>query len=698
MPCIDSFAEWCEPAIRGMNAKDMVMTDSLITLVSKVAKRHPLLFLPDFVDDVVSGVATREIMTEYCIASQPDYYNLVNSTIRLKGTRSRGNAHSREKNLANNGWRERYDAIMLPAASIYDLLVELHRCNTLTAAVADAILKKQYISSANLVPAVLESYNEIKARVHVPRAAHARWALIERDDGKTHAGVRQVVSSLAAQGHITYLDDNVSAPEKYSQVDSVVYRILDSKEYGVSYQALMSATMQELHLLRLVPGTDMLDACLSRLEDKGLIVHKRSGSSYATHSRQLFTREKYDRRMKDVRSSVVSTKVKFFGRRTTPNQFVSELRRLDPGDLDDRDDQVTRIAGLVMSEAAVPQGPKDPTGEFDFMVDISNYEFRPEQVDFMKRIDFKATPTVFHCKVMIDETVTTAVLDRLSRAVPEGEQGVVFTCRSVPPAVVAATKKDRTVQVVNKRGILEWCSITPVMPCRKNSVIVVKYGSAVGRVAMVRALNYESGMATVVLAPDRAEMTLPIGSLKEVGPDAHPTSDEFAEVSESFFRMVCSLDKIAPDGFEEGISECDAPVYGSRREMMEGTRPDLFDDSTHPPYPIEPESSEFVRYVSFEGGTHVKITPVFGSTLVCTCLHSVNEEYRTTLCRHMVAAIPAAIAHEPNPLMAIAHMERKLATIREENVRRTALAVGYALGPKRVAILQEYLRARADDA
>ena len=698
MPCIDDFAEWCEPVVRGMNARDMILTDSLIALVSKVAKKHPLLFLPDFVDDVVGGVPTGEIMTRHCIASQPDYHNLVNSTIKLKGARSKGKADSREKNMANDGWVERYDAIMLPAASIYDLLVELHRCNVLAAAVADAVIRNQYISSSNLVPAVLKSYSEIKDRVHAPRATHASRARPEQADGKLQARVRHIVSRLAAQGHVTYLDDNVSAPEKYSQADSVVYEILGAKEYGMSYQTLTSATMQELPLLRLLPGIDALDASLSRLEDKGLIVHKRSGSSYSTHSRQIFTKEAYDRRMKEARNAVVSTRVKFFGRRTTPGQFVSELRMLDPGDLDDRDDQVTRIAGLVMSDAAVPQGPRDPTGVFDFVVDVSNYKFRAEQVDLMKRLDFEAASTVFHCKVMIDETVTMAVLDKLGAALPEGEQGVVFTCKNVRPAVVARTKKDRTIQVIDKRGILEWCSITPVMPCRKNSVVVVKYGDAAGRAAIVRALNYESGMATAVLAPDMAEVTLPIGSLKEVGPDTHSTSDEFAEVSESFFSLVCSLAKIAPGGFEDGISECDARVYGSRKEMMMDTRPNLFSDSAHPPYPIEPETSKFVRYVSFEAGTHVRIAPTFGSTLECTCLHKVNEEYRTTLCRHMVAAIPAAVARESDPNMAITHMERKLAAIKEKNVRRTALAVGYALGDKHAWVLQRYLLARADDA
>ena len=698
MPCIDDFAEWCEPVLRGMNSRDMVMIDNLIMLVSKVSRKHPLIFLPDFVDDVVCGMPTREIMSKHHIASQPDYHNLVNSTIKLKGARSKGKAHSREKNLKKRGWREQYDAIMLPSALIYDLLIELYRCNLLTAAVADAILRDQYISSNNLEAAVLKSYSDVKTSVSPPRAEHAKHLHLEHNDDALCVKVRQIVSNLAAHGLITHINDNVSVPQKYSRIDDMVYKMLDNKEYGMSYQALMSSTMRELPLLRLVPGTSALDACLSSLEVKGLIVYKGSGAKYATNNRQVFTSEIYDRRMKEVKNAVVTTKVKFFGRKTTPSQFVSELIELDPGDLDDMDDQVTRMAGLVMSDAAVPQSPRDTTGLFDFMVDLSNYEFKPEQVDLMKRLDFEATSTVFHCKVLISKTVTPAVLARLRSAVPEGEQGVVFTCKDVPSAVVAKTRADRTIQVIGKRGILEWCSITPVMPCRKNSVAVVKYGDAIGKVVMVRALNYESGMATAILAPDRAEVTLPIGSLKEIGPDVHAESDEFGDMSESFFRLVCSLDKIAPGTFEDGIRDCDAPVYRNREEMMRSARPDLFDDSAHPPYPLEPESSEHDRYVLFDTGTHVKIAPIFGRTMECTCLHRANEECRTTLCRHIVAAIPAVIARESDPATAIAHVEKNLAEIKADNVRRAALAVGYALGTKHVAILQKYIRARADDA
>ena len=587
---------------------------------------------------------------------------------------------------------------MLPSASIYDHLVELYRCNVLTAAVADAILRDQYISSKNLETAVLKSYSAIKSSVHQPRAEHTKHTSGEHGAGKLCAKVRHIVSNLAAQGLITHINDNVSAPQKYSRIDDVVYSVLDSKEYGMSYQVLMSSTIQELPLLRLLPSTAPLDTCLSRLESKGLVVYKRSGVKYATNSRQVFTKEIYDRRINEVKSAAVTTKVKFFGRKTTPEQFVSELIQLDPGDLDDRDDQVTRIAGLVMSDAAVPQSPRDTTGSFDFMVDLSNYVFKSEQIDLMKRLDFEAASTVFHCKVMIGEVVTPNVLARLGSAVPKGERGVVFTCRDVPPAVVARTKVDKTIQVVGERGILEWCSITPVMPCRKNSVAVVKYGDVVGKAVMVRALNYESGMATVSLAPDLVEVTLPIGSLKEIGPNVLATNDEFCEMSESFFRLVCALDKIAPGTFEDGIRNCDAPVYKNRVEMMRSFKPDLFDDSAHPPYAVEPESSEFDRYVLFDAGTHVKISPIFGRTLECTCLHKANEEYRTTLCRHMVAAIPAAIAHESDPAAAIAHIEKNLARIKANNVRRAAQAVGYMLGAKRVEMLRRYLRACADDA
>ena len=697
MPCIDDFVEWCDPVVRDMNPKDMAMTDRLITLVSKVSKKHPLVFLPDFVEDVMSGLPAGEIMTKHGIATYPDYHNLVNSTIKLRGRRSKGKAYSREKNLNNKGWRDQYDEIMLSSAVIYDLLVELHRCNVFTAAVVDAILKNLYIPSSNLEATVFKSYSIIRARVYVPHTEHESYSPNKYTEGKMCERARQVVSQLATQGLVTYRDDNVSAPEKYSMVDNMVYKILDGKKYGMSYQALMSTTMQELPLLKMIPGTDVLDDSLTRLERKDLIVHKRSGSNHSTNSRQLFTREMYDRRMSEVKRDVVSTKVKFFGRRTTPGQFVSELLQLDPGDLGDRDDQVTRIAGLVMSDAAVPQGPRDTTGVFDFIVDISGYEFRQEQVDLMKRLDFEAVSTVFHCKVMIDETITPAVLARLTSAVPKGDQGVVFTCKDVSDSVVAMTKKDRAVQIIDRHGIQEWCSITPVMPCRKNSVVIVKYGDVVGRVAIVRALNYESGMATALLAPNQAEVTLPIGSLKEIGPDAHDTSDEFGEVSESFFRLVCSLDKIAPGTFDDGISDCDVLIYKNREDMMRNTKPELFEDSAHPPHPVEPESSEFDRYVSFKTGTHVKISPMFGRTLECTCLHKANQEYRTTLCRHMVAAIPAAIANEPNPAAAIAHVEKNLAMIKVENVRRAALAVGYSLGTKH-GILQRYLHARADDA
>ena len=491
------------------------------------------------------------------------------------------------------------------------------------------------------------------------------------------------------------MNGGVSAPEKYSRIENVVYEILDGKKDGASYQALMSAALQELPLLRQVPGMGALDACLAKMEKDGRVVYKGSSRKYSAYGQQLFTSGKYDRLVERARREAGAARIKFFGRRTTPDRFIDELCQLDPGDLDDLDDQVTRIAGLVMSDSILPQSPRDPTGVFDFVVDVSGYTFRPEQEDLMREINFEANSTVFHCKVLINEPPTLSALSALRSAVPQGEQGVVFTCRSVPSAVATSCREDRTVQVVDEQGIRKWCAITRIMPCRKGSVALVMYGDGEGRAALVRSLNYESGMATVALVPDRAEATLPIACLKEVGPDDPATGGEFDEVSASFFDLVCSLAEIAPGTFEDGVRECAAQVYKTRGELPEDARAAAFRRIDHAARGGMHEPTH-IRYVAFDGGVYAAVASRVAHTLECTCLHSINDGYRTTLCRHLVAAVAAVAARDAYPAVTIGHLKKSVVLLREGNVDRAASALGDILGDKHRKILKDYLLARAD--
>lgn len=691
--CTDIFVEGCGPVVRDMDAGDLVAANSLISLASRIAKRHPFVFLPDFVEDFVAGAATADMMSRYHIQSGPDFANLTAGTLKMKGRRSQGRDGSRDKNMANREWRKRHELVSLQSAVIYDLLVDLHNCNALTAMVAHAVFENQYVAGEDVEAAVLGSYEKLGGAIHVPRAAHCRdplGAYVRRGLG---AKIDAAVSRLASAACLTSINGGVSAPKKYSEIEDVLYGILDGREGGASYQSLASAALQELPLLRWIPDTGLLRACLARMEGEGRVVCRGSGRGHPAYGQQVFARSRYDLLVERARRDAGRARIKFFGRRTTPDRFVGELRLLDPGDLDDLDDQVTRMAGLVMSDAAMPQSPRDPTGVFDFAVDLSGYTFSPKQEDLMRRLDFEASSTMFHCKVMINSPVTESALARLRIAVPPGEQGVVFTCMDVPGRVAASAKADRTVQVVDEQGIREWCAATPTMPCRKNSVALVMYGDREGRAAMIRSLNYESGLATVELAPERAEATLPIGCLKEVGPDAPAAGGEFGSVSESFFGLVCALAEVAPGTFEDGIRECAAPVHRTR-----GAAHAAAPESPCPAGPGRARPRARNRYVAFDGGTCEVGAGGSGHALVCTCLHSINSEYRTTLCRHLVAAVAAVAARDPDPAATIGHLEKSLARLREDNVGRAASALGDILGDGDRGLLEDYLLARADAA
>ena len=696
MSCADAFVEQCNSIVHDMDVDRMMTVNNVAIIASRISKKHPFVFLPDFVEDLVSGLPTDKIMFKYRIPTHPDYFNLLHSTLKLKGQRSRGKKDSRTKNLSMRGWQDQYDRIKLGSTAIYDFLVNMTNCNVLTAMVVHSTIKNEYIANKDLDVVVLESYRPIKNHVYLPKKVLSSNSLDEYLQIDLHAKIVHIISNLAKSSRLTYLDDGVSVPENYSKVSDVVYEILDAKRDGMSYQALMSSILKELPLLKLVPGMRVLDSSLANLEGVGKIVYKRSMSKNATASQQLFTHKNYSLLMAKIEKEVFATKIKFFGRQITPDLFVDELRRLDTGDLDDRDDQVTRIAGLVMSDAAVPQSPSDPAGVFDFSVDIEGYQFRPEQLNLIKRLDFIVKSSVFHCKVMINEKITPALIHKIKKAVPKGDQGVLFTCTVMDPATIAYTKLDRVVQIINEDGIREWCAITPTMPCKKNSVALVMYGDSEGKVAMVRSLNYESGLATVTLAPDRVEATLPIGCLKEVGPDTATTGDEFDEVSESFFDLVCTMAEISPDAFDDGIRKCVIPTYKTVKDMLANAYPSMSENQKHKILE-EANASLQGRRVAFDDGAYTTVANRGVYALDCTCLHKINSEYRTTLCKHLVSAVAAVASNDPNPAATIDHLNKSIDLLRTNNVRRTASALADIIGPRHAKLLQEYLLARANN-
>ena len=712
MSCTTDFKARCDPPISNLDLDGIIGANMLVATAIKVNRKYPLLFLPDFVEDLVNGTYSRKMMNKYHIHTYNDFNIMTSSTLKFSGRRSKGHDDDcKEKNLAIRGWKQQYHLLISQFRLFRPQLVDMLNCSVLRALVAHAVLKLQYIPYNSIESSVLESYSSLKTRFHIPEDVAFEDYI---GDGLARK-IDSIITRMARVSLLTSIEGDVSVPAKYADMRIWIRDMIEKNKGSMQYQSLVTKVLGEFPLLRMLPSRDEIDGALDRLERDGNIICKRTFWKFAPYSNLLFSPDFYKASIDAMKAqAVLLGRTKFFGRRITPDQFIAELQILESGDLGDQDDQVTRIAGLVLSDAVLLQSPAEHVPEFDFVMDFTNYSFRPKHVDMMRKIDFEVRSNIFHCKVMINDEITASRIDKLRRIVPAGEQGVVFTCSPVNVDIKRQTRDDRVIQIIDKNGILAWCSITSTMPCRLNSTARVMYGDNRGKAVMVKSANYESGMTTVEVAPDHKEITLPIGCLEEIGPatadltDADPKdlgcnpkmvtcTEDYVAASEEYFEFLCDLASLAENSFEDGLVLNVRAVHMTRLDLMKSIKPEMF-GGPHPDVEVLDES-QYARYVEFKNGIYstVNIRPNETSkSFACECYHKLNETYRFTLCSHLVAAIVQLGLKEPSDWESaksqIRAFKRELYTFRMENVTRVVLALRDVIGGNSEQLLIEYVR------
>lgn len=673
LSCAEVFKQGCSDLV-GSDPGEIVESHNVISLASKISTRHPFVFLPDFVDDLMNGMFAKHMMKKYHV---PIYNNFgyVCTNLKMNGTRHKSeNLTSMKENLSINRLARQYQ-FLLPQLKRFRIpLLELYHCNTLESLVASAVLDLKFISRNDLADSVLAMYGELQDTNPVLYSNELRESFDVYMSKDLDAKLGYMINQMDEDSYITAGDNgDISLPRKYMDLEKYAYDIIHSAKDGLSYSSLLSRLFRELPLFRIISNSSRLDEEISELRKNNGIAVKQAYWRYSPDSDQLFTTENYDAKIEHARKVLVSnSRAKFFGRRVTPNEFVRELRSLEVGDIDDLDDQVTRIAGLVLSDAAMLQGPHDDAREFDFMVDLANYQFRPEQEALMKKMNLQIVSSTVHCKVMVNEDVTLETLEDLKKAVPAGDQAVVFTCHPVDPSISEHAKKDVTVQVIGEDGIRDWCSITPTIPCRRHSVARVMYGDSVGKTVLIRSLNYESGLA-VGEDVDGTESTYPIGSMKEV--DLHLSlRDDYETATTDYFEFLRLLTSLAPNSFEDGIQYQITTVHDTSDKLV--------------------HNIEFADQVKLK--TSIQMQD-HHDPFYCECGHRLNESYHRTLCRHLVAVIDH-MCRDGDDWSAVKHniewLRARLYLFREGNVERAINTIFEVLDPDSRSVFREYLLSR----
>ncbi len=694
---IEAFGDECRGMIVGMNSEDLVKANKFISTVSKIYQKYHFVHLPDFLDDFMNGLATSEIIKKYRLRDHNIFNALTRNILGFKGRRS-GKSHSNnmETNLNDPDWQSQYELFMSYSKIFNTPMEDMLNNNILIAFFIRTIFDSEYISNLDIKKKTFDSYHKFDKSIYPLSDTQKRESFEKYMETDLDFKLATIINYLAKESHLTTMNGDVSILKKYTNIKEQIHEMLHEAKDGISYNSLVTKIMNEFPLLKYTQNMGIWEPLIEELENGGLLIRKHAPWKHNLQYDQLFTPDNYETKIRRIKKQEYVGRIKFFGRNITPDLFISELKALDPGDLDDLDDQVTRVAGLILSDALLPQSPRKDMEEFDFMVDVTNHRFRPEQEKMMKKLNFRIMSKIFHCKVMIDNEIDMGTMTRLKGMIPDGEQGIVFTCRPVSAKIMRMMLDDRTIQIIDEGAIRDWCSITPTIPCRRQSVARAMYGDDTGKLVQIKSLNYESGLATVEMILDGMETTCPIGCLKEVLPHISNPND-LEPAMEKYVDFLRALKDVSGDSFEEGIITNIVNVYSTEYDLMKNVHPEHFDGS-HPEIPYD-RKSKHNKYVQFEN-VYVTIgAKSSGKYFECTCGHSFNEVYYRTLCKHLVAAINHLCMNESEWNEALHNMHRftnKLIGLQIGNVERMIGAIFDVLGSETQEMFKKYLQKHAN--
>ena len=695
------FENECDSIITYLSTQDMVSANTIVSLAAKITKKYPVLFLPAFIEDFIRGMPSSKMIQKYDMLSFNNLTSFVNS-LKLKSRQYKdSNLGVKDKNLQDLNQREQYQFLSKYASLLCGPLENLLNHNILQALVSYSILKYTYITSENLQDYVMNAYSTTNKEIAILSDKDRLDSFEKYLSDNLRIKINDIISNLHKQEHVIVYDGNVSVTSEYPKFIEHVYDLLKGEKNGTSYATLQRRVSNKFPLFRLaVSNVQIFENILDGLESRNLLVRKKTFWKYSPSNDHLFAMENYNAMMLDMaRQRMNSGRTKFFGRKISPELFLAELKSLEYGDLDDEDDQVTRIAGLILSDAVMLQSPRESMEEFDFVIDLKNYNFRSEQEKILKKLDFKITSSVFHCKIMINREATSYVLSKLTAALPAGEQGIIFTCVPVSRDVSEIVTNDKTVQIINEPALRDWCTIMPIIPCRKNSVARIRYGDNVGKIVLVKSLNYESGLATAETIPDSQEILIPIGSIEEMLPNVS-SLDDFEAVSESYLSFLRLLADAASGSFVEGLNTKIVAVYDKLTDLRKNTHPELFDKDSGAYFGSS--LSYVYNGLSTSGKKYVQLENVYAEIKVssrlnhskCTCAHLLNEDNYQTLCHHLVAGLDHLCKESSDAKTILKNtdmLKTALSEFKFTNMKRSIEALNFALGSES-QILKSYLK------
>jgi hypothetical protein len=612
--------------LKDRTAAEIINTEKFFEIVDKINKKHPFVFLPNLLEDFIDGIFTKKMLKVYEI---PEATNLQAIVTQLgfktpAGGRDKGE-NAREVNLSMPEWQENYDWYK-KYFELYD--DELHKLFFFNLNRAFLLLRINFYKTVikEDKPVIINENSDANKEYEFIKSCllelSSRVSPEDEDDyTKFLTGVdKEVLDELSREQLIKIKNDGVYEAVTFDHYDldleNQILEIMQSTSKAITYASLQRKLLNTNPILQIIPISKLWNDALRNLEKENKIARKAAFWQYSPQNDQIFSMKTYESMMQEeqkelqkvIQQEVATGKTKFFGRENKdPNVFMAELEELEKGDFGDEDDQVTRIAGLVLADSPILKTPHENLREFDFAVDVSNYKM---PIDLHSKL--------VHVRVMLDKIVSERVITELKENLPAGQQGVIISFKPISKKTKKAIE-DKSIQIIDKDGIITWASMTPVLPARTGAICKIRYGEMAGKIAQITSINFESGLATFNVFPDMDESSGTIGSLEEIeqttsDPEKHKLfMKNYSEILQILYNLSTS-----PEYFEEAVFNPDLenedPVFNKYSD----------DRIYREKFDRRETEKRYANSLKDPG---------------CGCYHLADEENMGTLCKHKIAIL-----------------------------------------------------------
>ena len=502
------------------NFDELIIRKEFVNNIKKIISKYPFVYLPTMLDEYFSGNTKNEIKIKYGMRNSLNLQHVTEKILELTGTRyNKSYPNPFELNLSISNWQEKYSNYKENGVFFEDELSRILFENVLRSFII--IIVSSYIQTGVSIEKIVQEGKTLKNYYFlfnmINENLKRKFELFFNEQYDNF--IEDLVNELLDHSILRRKRGNPHLIVGKMSIDNIKEFIIHSLKFNdgsQSEKSLQNEAYIKFPSLNLLPDQKLWNSAIFELDEEGII--KIQSRTHSRNSGILFLNENYQNITQRL-NSLDDEQIEFHGRTISPENFISELLELEKGDFDDKDDQVTRIAGLVLAESVKLKSPHEDISEFDFATDITNYNFRDEQKEAMKKLDFHIESNIFHCKVMLDETLDLQKLEKLKNSLPKNEQGIIITFKKIPTEVKEKLENNKKIQVIDEEGLKVWVGITSKIPARKNSIAKLHNDRLTNldkKIVKVNLIDFQRGFASVSIFPEMKEETVLVRSLEEI--------------------------------------------------------------------------------------------------------------------------------------------------------------------------------------